>query len=941
MHSIYNCHEDCQVINRNTCSPRSYYIPYGSYLDAIEKSKEKSDRLINLTGSWNYRMYSDIRDVPDFSSPGAEKEISGRNTLMLPSNIETAKLDIPQINNAYPFPCDIPYIAQVNPAAVFYRNFYVDEQFDGFKKYFVCEGSSPYYLFINGYFAGYTQGRCKLSEFDISGLITSGKNSICIVTVKYADSSYLECQDMINLWGIFGDMYILSRPKGHIIDYKITPKLTDSMRGANINVKVRSILSDGISITIIDPNGEAVESRPADDEGNAQFYIETPYIWSAESPDLYTVVISQGGEYIAAKMGIRDIEIENGIFKINNRTVKLRGVVFNPVSTVTGYAMTLGEMHSSLIRMKKNNINAIRFNQPPLPEMIQLCDNIGMYVINDTGIDCSFMPDEIDASDISVLRSAYMDRAEYMYERDKNSACVIIWSLGYNAGESSNLIACCDYLKQHDNRPVMYEGVNYDIAAVYSDKEAENIKSKPMPVIISSFTYSAGRIWDKIMNSDSLTGAFFNEWCETGIKIISNGKKVYYTKTTLCSEGNNSSGTSCLISCTDYEMPILRDIKNIYAPVQVQPVDLSCGRFKIYNLYDFVYLSRLELFYEITRDGKLMESKSVGSLTIPPKKSQEIDLGYFLPDGGDCYVRCIFRQAGESEWASDGHEVAFAQFRLPCEEIKPVKMMEYSDINTEDNVKEILFTGDRFRYKFSKYTGLIEAIEVNGNAFTTSSLRIAAKTLSGIKASTRLYHYDYYIADSNIKIKAILSLCANGYTPFAEVEAEYIINSVGDIDMLFKVSPAENSDKLTKFGVIIPCVEKFGNTEYFAYGPGINTAEMKTGAVFGKFITNVSKMTQESRIAHMPPHRYGTKWAGIYDEERSGLLICGDFIFGFLKNEEENTVYAGYIQEGLGSELGDAFDFHILLRPIRPDGRRINEIADTVYKLYGGCQISL
>lgn len=149
MHGIYNCHEDCQVISRNICRPRSYYIPYGSYLDAVERPKEKSDRLINLAGSWNYKMYGDIRDVPDMSSETAKGKVYGKN-ITLPSNVETAKLDIPQANEAYPFPCDIPYTAPVNPAAVFMRDFYVDEQFDGFKKYFVCEGGSPYYLFVNG-----------------------------------------------------------------------------------------------------------------------------------------------------------------------------------------------------------------------------------------------------------------------------------------------------------------------------------------------------------------------------------------------------------------------------------------------------------------------------------------------------------------------------------------------------------------------------------------------------------------------------------------------------------------------------------------------------------------------------------------------------------------------------------------------------------------------
>ena len=669
MHSVYNCHEDCQVISKNTLEPRSYYIPYGSYLDAVEKPKEKSDRLISLAGDWHYKMYGDIRDVPEIS-PETEKRICGKSVLTLPCNIETAKLDIPRANSAYPFPCDIPYTAPVNPAAVFCRDFYISEQFDGYKKYFVCEGSSPFYLFVNGRFAGYAQGHSRMSEFDIGDMLTPGTNSICIVTVKYADSAYLECYKTIDLWGVFGDIYILARPKGHIIDYKITSRLTDSMRGANLCVNVKSVLSDGISVTVIDPNGEAVESRPASDEGTAEFYIETPYIWSAESPDLYTVVISQGGEYIAAKTGIREIALESGVLRINNRSVKLKGVVFNPISPVRGYALTVGGMHGSLVSMKKNNINAVKFNQPPLPAMLQLCDSIGMYVIDDTGINCSFMPEGMDASEISVLRASYADRTACMYERDKNSASVIAWSLGHQAGHGDNIKACFDYLKENDGRPVMYDGEEYDISALYGNHD-ENIR-KTKPALLCSFTHSAKQVWDRVISDDGLAGAFFDEWCEAGVKVTSNGKNIYYTRESLCGKSSVYSDKSALISCKGVELPMLKELKNVYAPVRVEPLDLSCGRFKIYNLYDFVYLSRLELFYEISCDGRILESKSAGTLTIPPQKSQEIELGYFLPDGGDCYVRCTFRQAGECAWAPDGHETAFMQFRLPCEEVRPV-----------------------------------------------------------------------------------------------------------------------------------------------------------------------------------------------------------------------------------------------------------------------------
>lgn len=924
MHSVFNFHEDCQINSKNALHPRTCYVPCGSYLDAVEKPREKSDRLIDLRGEWCFAAYSDIGDVP---ADIAEKGVRG-GSVRLPANMEMLGFGRPSFCDKYPFPCDMPYTAPENPSAVFCREFCLEEQLDGFKKYFVTEGASPFYLYINGRFAGYSQGLRRMSEFDITEHCVNGSNSICIIAVKYADSAYLECQSAIGMWGMYGNMYILARPNGHVEDFSAVTEFANCMRTAVISVNVRSPLTEGVRVTLTAPDGEAIESKTADADGNAVFSVDLPYMWSAEAPDLYTVIISAAGEYIAAKIGVRSISCGDGVFRINNRPVKLKGVIYNPISHVNGYSLTREKIHKDLIRMKKNNINAVRFTQLPSPAVLELCDSVGMYVIDDTGTNASFMPEETDPSELAVLREAYIGRTRCIYERDKNHPCVVMWSLGQNAGDGENIRACYDLIKSLDTaRPVMYcSGEGFDIDAVSGSDEAEWRRlSGTRPAVVYSYSCGAKRLWDKIYSDDRIAGAFFDEWCEQAVKLPSGE--------VICREGEGISPKTALVPRTGRTSAALNDLKFVLEPVAVTPLDIRGGLFEVSNLNNFIYLSQLECFYEILRDGEVAESKSIGTLPIPPHRSQEVELPYFVPDSGDCSLRIIFRQAGESCFAREGHTAAMFQFKLPGSTDKISDLLaEKAPVVTEDN-SVITVEGEGFCYVFGKRTGMLCSMKT---AFG-ELLRAPAYIDAGLaeKHFTRMYGCESIAADGNIIIKPVMSLCSDGRTPYADISAEYTVNSAGDISVSFAVSTA--GCVLPRLALVLPTGGEYRSAEYCGMGPVYCTADMHAGVYRSCFRTGTEEMAAEAGASSAWSLRYGTRFAAVYDGRRHGLMIKGKFTFG-VSADEPAKICAAYMQ-GDGTVAGEA-ELTLLLRPITNGSTPLMRLANTEYGPYSGYQMS-
>ena len=332
-------HEDPRSLHIGTVADHSYFIPFPKNSNPF-LPRENSERFLLLNGDWDFNYYDSIIDLEDDFV-----NVEFNNTIPVPSNWQLHGYDKPQYTNVvYPIPFDPPFVPDDIPVGVYRRTFEYNP--DGMNRFLCFEGvDSCIYLYINGKFAGYSQVSHHTSEFDITGYLCSGTNTICVAVLKWCDGTYLEDQDKIRLSGIFRDVYLLSRPAAHVFDYLVHTKLNPDCTTCTLEIKVFGWDSD---ISFADAEGNVIFTEHLTNGVPFITEINNPRLWSAETPYLYKMTISSGDECIGDEIGLRDIEITDGIFKINHRHAKFRGVNRHDSYPDTGYYADIAHMEMSL-----------------------------------------------------------------------------------------------------------------------------------------------------------------------------------------------------------------------------------------------------------------------------------------------------------------------------------------------------------------------------------------------------------------------------------------------------------------------------------------------------------------------------------------------------------------------------------------------------------------
>ena len=461
-------HENPEQLHIGTLQKHCYFIPFGADECPFD-SREKSNRFELLNGEWEFRYYNSIIDMEDdFVGLPFDKMIH------VPSNWQLCGYDKPQYTNVcYPIPFDPPYVPDDIPVGVYRRSYNYTP--DGLDRILTFEGAdSCLYLYVNGEFAGYTQVSHNTAEFDITPYLHEGENSITAAVLKWCDGTYLEDQDKFRLSGIFRDVYVLSRPKKRLENYIVKTVLSDDMSFASLEFTpfgcdVRAVLSDS-------DNNEITEISV--DNGKTAFCnISAPVLWSAEKPYLYNLTIFAGDEVIGERVGFRKISIENGVVKINGKAVKFKGVNRHDSYPDTGYYASYEQMKNDIILMKKHNINAVRTSHyPNSPLFYQLCDELGMYVIDEADMEshgCVEVYNDFKWSrgynGIALLASdecfkkAILDRSESLVKRDINRPCVVFWSLGNESGYGTNMLAAGELVKSLDDTRLLHYESTYKL----------------------------------------------------------------------------------------------------------------------------------------------------------------------------------------------------------------------------------------------------------------------------------------------------------------------------------------------------------------------------------------------------------------------------------------------------------------------------------------------
>lgn len=454
---------DQKVLSRNRLEPRIHFYPYADAGAALQG--KDTDRVEHLNGSWNFNWFSSPLEVPA-SLLESPYDPAGRS-IQVPMNWQFAGYGkFCYTDLLYPFPVDPPHVPVQNETGVYRRAFYANRT-PGERLMLRFEGvESAFHVYVNGRQAGYSQGSRMPSEFDITELARPGENQLAVVVYQYSDGTYLEDQDMWWLGGITRDVLLLHRPACYLKDFVLDPGYDMASGEGVLCPRLPLSCEDGrVELAVYGPDGAAVPVRR---DGSV---LRVPGVrpWTAETPVLYTVVATvynadgRVSEAVPQRVGFRHVAIEEGVLTVNGSPVFLRGVNRHEFSAKTGRGVTREQAEQELGLIKRAGLNAIRCSHyPNNPFFYDLCDELGLYVIDECDLEThGFEPlgKDTQLNSDPAWKEAYLDRVQRMVGRDRNRACVVIWSLGNESAYGPNFKAMYDWCKANEpSRPVHYEG---------------------------------------------------------------------------------------------------------------------------------------------------------------------------------------------------------------------------------------------------------------------------------------------------------------------------------------------------------------------------------------------------------------------------------------------------------------------------------------------------
>ena len=472
-------------INRLPARATSY--SFDDEAKALDGNREAS-RMVSLNGTWKFKFVEDVPQAPlDFFNEGYD--VTAWDDIKVPSCWEMQGYGYPiYTNTQYPFPYRPPYIRRDNPVGSYVRTFTVPQEWKGGRVILHFGGVySGHQVWVNGKEVGYSEDSCLPSEFDITDLVKEGDNTLAVRVFKWTDGSYLEDADHWRMSGIHREVLLLYQPQVAICDFGVRTKLDSDYKNAALWVRPviamdpdADVRSWNVVGRLYDPSGTKVgddmkitaaeiyhEKYPQRDNVHYPLLeqkVENPLLWTAETPHLYTLVLSlydaEGAlvEARSTKVGFREVKISGQQFLVNGVPVKLYGVNRHDHSEYGGKSVTREEMEADIRLMKQFNFNSIRTcHYPNDPYIYDLCDKYGLYVMDEANLETHGVGGQISNEPTWV--SSFMERATRMVIRDRNHPSVVFWSLGNESGVGPNHAAMAGWIEDYDpTRPIHYEG---------------------------------------------------------------------------------------------------------------------------------------------------------------------------------------------------------------------------------------------------------------------------------------------------------------------------------------------------------------------------------------------------------------------------------------------------------------------------------------------------
>jgi beta-galactosidase/beta-glucuronidase len=1004
--------ENPRFVQENRRLARAWTWPLKDLDQAVAGDWRRSPYVRCLNGTWKF-SYSPYpgREPKNFERPGFDA--SGWDDIEVPLNWEMAGFGTPIYTNVqYPFPVEnFPHLPEDdNPVGCYRTTFSVPKAWKKRRVMLHFGGvDSAMYVWVNGRYVGYSTDSRLPAEFDVTDVVEAGENTLAVKVYRWSAGSWLEDQDHWWLSGIHRDVYLYSPPAGHIHDVFARALLNDDLAGGSLNIDVRLDDSgteplDGWSVAaqLFGADGKAVlktelaEPVPARRQTRTEkalharlrAQVKRPRAWSAETPNLYTLVVTlrdDKGRDIdvrSTRVGFRRFEIVDGKLLVNGQPVLFKGVNRHDHDERRGKAVTEESMLADLLLMKRFNVNAVRTSHYPNdPRFLELCDELGLYVIDEANIEShGILGVPANSSEWTEMM---LQRVIGMVERDKNHPCIVMWSLGNEAGCGPNHSAAAGWLRLNDpTRPIHYEGalgLPDDLARHVTDIQCpmyptigfnvddSTLRRKSLerfylcdptrPVIMCEYVHSMGNstgsirdYWDIIRKYDRLQGGFIWDWVDQGLlKTADDGREYWAYGGDFGDEINDKQFCiNGLIWPDRTPHPGMWEVKKVYQPVQIEPIDLAAGRLRVTSECFFTDLSHLAGSWRVECDGEVVGQGKLRPLKTPPAGSQEIEIpmrAVKAAPGAEYYLTVSFAMQGESPWAPAGHEVAWEQFKLPVRAPQAGDDRASGKLAVEQSDGRIRIAAGATELAFDEATGRLVSLTSDGCEVLHAAPRLnlwrsptdndgpPGKTLGRMGAPWREAGLDRLVdtvrgvrllrpddASAVLVVEGFLAAPDQQDVRRIDYRQEMLVGPDGCVGIETFVNPLGDWPVLPRIGLQLAMPAGFENVSWLGRGPHENYIDRSSGARVGLHSSTVDEMYVPYIYPQEFGNRTGVRWASVTDDRGRGLLIeAADAPLEFsahhytlenltaathtcdLERVAETWLYVDYRQAGIGS----------------------------------------
>ena len=908
------------------------------YRDGEEAQEKETSFRYDLNGIWKFHY------ARNYGSAilGFEKEeycCRDWDDIRVPAHIQMEGYDAPQYANVqYPWeghedihPGEIP--EHFNPVASYVKYFEVPKEMQGKRLFISFQGAeSGIALWLNGHFVGYSEDSFTPSEFELTEYVKEGENKLAAQVFKWTASSWCEDQDFFRFSGIYRDVYLYTVPEVHVYDLQIRAIPDETLSAAALEIRTNTWGKGTVKITLSKDGETVIEDKKAlDGEEIYSWKVADPVLWSAEDPQLYDLtleVYNEEGELqevIPQRVGFRRFEMKDGIMTLNGKRIVFKGVNRHEFSSVSGRHVSEEELRKDLKTMKQNNINAIRTCHYPDASLIyQLCDEYGIYMIDETNLEshgswdvAEFTKDYtyVVPHDKPEWLDMMLDRANSMYQRDKNHTAILIWSCGNESFGGKDIFEMSQFFRNTDpTRLVHYEGLCHDRryndtsdmeSQMYPSVEAIKkflAKDDSKPFICCEYTHAMGNSCGAMHKYTDLTdtepkyqGGFIWDYIDQSIY-----KKDRYGKEFQAYGGDfgerptdyNFSGNGIAYGGNRDASPKMQEVKFNYQNITAE---VSADSVKVINKNLFVNTDIFDCKVTVAKNGKVIRKASLATAVAP--LSEET---YALPlakeeKPGEYAVTVSFHLKEDKAWAEAGHEVAFGQYVYQVEKPKKTCPEGVKVIRSTHNIGvrgahfEVLFSvlnGGLVSYKYAGKE-MIEAIPKPN--FWRAPTDNDCGNLMGMRygqwkiASMYLSHKDFRQGpygpgnepevEVNEKTVKVTYTYLMPTTPLSECRLSYEVSGDGRVKTTLSYDPVKELGDMPEFGVIFKFNADYDRVEWYGLGEAETYSDRKKGAKLGIYANKVA----DNMARYMVPQECGAKeevrWAKVTDRKGRGMLF--------------------------------------------------------------------